>query len=82
MTPQRFARLLKSLGFATTVNPALGKVHPNDEGLSNFARWLPCAYKTAWRWANEPNSVPEPIAKLLLVMEKRRMSPERVARLK
>jgi hypothetical protein len=69
----QFRAALKRLEFASSIDP-------DDEGISAFARWLPCDPRTAMRWVNDEVEVPPAVAKLLRVMMAEKLSLEEVAK--
>lgn len=75
MNETEFKELLEWLQFPESS-------HPNDDGVSAFARWLPCGLRSAQRYASGELPVPEPIAKLMRAMRVAGLTPEEVAQLK
>jgi hypothetical protein len=69
MTPKRFRAIVAAL-FA---GDRLG-----DEGLSAFARWLPCEPRTARRYALDEVAIPAALGRLLELMHDRGIKPEKV----
>ena len=68
MTGDEFRRALSRLRFAGS-----GKAH--DDGLSAFARWLPCDVRTVRGWANDEHRVPSAVGRLLRLMIKLKLTP-------
>ena len=74
MTPNQFRAALSHLGFAVSDRV-------NDEGISAFARWLPCSLRCAGRWSRGEGGIPPAVVKLLLTMVRLKLSPDSVARI-
>lgn len=69
MTPARFRELVERL-FASD--------REHDTGLSAFARWLPLDGRQVRRYALDETKIPPAIARLLELLDARRIAPAEV----